>query len=71
MWHPRTTGRYWITLAERSFLRAVFIVLGFALMVVGLALGVTMIMLPAGVVIGLIGVGLVVWGAFGDVPIAR
>lgn len=41
---------------------AVFV--GFALMVLGLGLGVTMIMLPVGLVIGLIGFALVVGGLF-------
>jgi len=43
----------------------VVVVLGFVLMVVGLGLGVTMIMLPAGIVIGLVGMGLFVAGIFG------
>src|SRR5262249_2410886 len=37
------------------FEHAVAVIVGFVLMVIGLALGVTMIMLPAGVVIGLLG----------------
>jgi hypothetical protein len=41
------------------------IVLGFVLMVVGLGLGVTMIMLPVGLVLGLTGAGLFVAGIFG------
>lgn len=41
------------------------VVLGFVLMVVGLGLGVTMIMLPVGVVLGLAGAGLFVAGIFG------
>jgi hypothetical protein len=41
-----------------------FVVVGFVLMVIGLALGVTMIMLPAGVVIGLIGFAMFVGGLF-------
>ena len=40
------------------------IVIGFILMVLGLGLGVTMIMLPVGVVVGLAGVLLVVGGFF-------
>jgi hypothetical protein len=43
---------------------AFFVILGFVLMVLGLALGVTMIMLPAGIVIGLIGFAMVVGGLF-------
>lgn len=44
------------------------VVVGFVLMVVGLALGVTMIMLPAGIVIGLIGVATSVGGLFARIP---
>ena len=44
------------------FEHALFVILGFVLMVVGLALGVTIIMLPAGVVIGLIGFAMFVGG---------
>ena len=40
------------------------IIIGFVLMVVGLALGVTMIMLPVGLVIGLAGVAMVIGGLF-------
>jgi len=36
-------------------------------MVVGLALGVTMIMLPVGIVVGLLGVALFVGGLFGRI----
>ena len=41
------------------------VVVGFVLMVVGLGLGVTMIMLPVGLAIGLVGVGIFVWGLLG------
>jgi hypothetical protein len=44
--------------------RTLAVVLGFIMMVVGLALGVTMIMLPAGLVIGLLGAAIFVAGAF-------
>jgi hypothetical protein len=44
------------------FEHAVIVFIGFVLMVVGLALGVTMIMLPVGVVIGLIGFAMFVGG---------
>jgi hypothetical protein len=40
------------------------VVLGCVLIVVGLAMGVTMVLLPAGIVIGLVGVALVVGGVF-------
>jgi hypothetical protein len=64
------SGRWW-QFAERGMLRIVMILIGLVLMIVGLGLGVTMIMLPAGVVIGLLGVGLLVWGAVGDMPQER
>ena len=41
------------------------VVIGFILMVFGLGLGVTMVMLPVGLVVGLIGVGVFVWGLLG------
>lgn len=41
---------------------AAFVVLGFVLMVIGLALGVTMVLLPVGLVVGLIGVAMFVGG---------
>ena len=61
--------RHWFAVAERGALRIAMLVLGFVMMVVGLGLGVTMIMLPAGLVIGLAGLGLTLWGAVGDMPI--
>ena len=44
---------------------------GFTLMVIGLGLGVTMIMLPAGLVVGLVGVLLFVWGLVGHLEDRR
>jgi len=40
------------------------VIVGFIMMVVGLGLGVTVIMLPVGIVIGLIGVAIFVGGLF-------
>jgi hypothetical protein len=54
----------WVTTAERWLGHVVAMVAGFVMMVIGLALGVTMIMLPVGVVVGLIGVALFVGGLF-------
>lgn len=54
-WH-----RPWVRATENI----VAIVAGFATMVVGLALGITMIMLPVGVVVGLAGVAIFVAGIF-------
>jgi hypothetical protein len=43
---------------------AVAIVIGLAMMIVGLGLGVTMVMLPLGITIGLLGVAILVAGMF-------
>jgi hypothetical protein len=41
------------------------IVTGFILMIVGLAMGVTLVMLPVGIAVGFVGLFLVLWGMFG------
>ena len=43
---------------------AAAVVIGFAMMVIGLVLGVTMIMLPVGIVVGLLGALIFVGGLF-------
>jgi len=43
---------------------AAFVVVGFVLMVIGLGLGVSMIMLPVGIVIGLAGFAMFTCGLF-------
>lgn len=48
----------------RFFEHAAVVVVGFVLMVLGLGLGVTMIMLPVGLVLGLAGMALFVAGIF-------
>lgn len=42
----------------------VAVVIGFVLIVLGLAMGVTMVMLPIGIVVGLLGVAILVAGFF-------
>ncbi|HEY7173127.1 MAG TPA: hypothetical protein VH417_19885 [Vicinamibacterales bacterium] len=59
-----TTPRHVWSAVAGFFEHAAAVVIGFVMMVVGLALGVTMIMLPVGVVVGLIGVALFVGGIF-------
>ena len=49
------------------FERVAFAMLGFVLMIVGLALGVTMVMLPVGLVIGLIGFSMLVAAVFAHI----
>ncbi len=59
------TTRHWLEMTESIIGHAAAIVLGLVMMIIGLGLGVTMIMLPVGVVIGLLGAGLFVTGIFG------
>ena len=54
----RSIAGFFVGLFEHSAL----VVAGFVLMVLGLGLGVTMIMLPVGLVIGLIGFAMFVGG---------
>jgi hypothetical protein len=59
--------RYLFSGIGRFVEHAAAVIIGFVMMVVGLALGVTMIMLPVGVVVGLIGVALFVGGLFAHI----
>lgn len=61
----------WFVLAERGALRLVMVTVGFTLMIIGLALGVSMVMLPAGLFLGLTGVGVLVWGALCELPVDK
>ena len=56
--------RHFLTMTGHFLGHVAAVVLGFVLIIVGLAMGVTMVLLPAGIVIGLIGVALVVGGVF-------
>ena len=58
-------GRRWLEMAQLVLCHVAAVVVGFVLMVFGLGLGVTMVMLPVGLVVGLIGVGVFVWGLLG------
>jgi hypothetical protein len=51
----------------RTLGRVTAVIIGFVLMVVGLAMTVTIVMLPAGVVVGLLGVGLFLAGLFAHI----
>jgi hypothetical protein len=55
---------HWLRALEGLLAHIVALIVGFVLMVMGLALGVTMIMLPAGLVIGLLGAAIFVTGLF-------
>jgi hypothetical protein len=51
----------------RFFEHAAFTVLGFVMMIVGLALGVSMIMLPVGIAVGLLGMAIFIGGLFAHI----
>ena len=59
-----TKAIVWIRAGEAFLEHAAAVFVGFVMMVVGLAMGVTMVMLPLGVVIGLVGVAIFVGGLF-------
>ena len=54
----QSVGGFFVGLLEHT----AFVVAGFVLMVLGLGLGVTMIMLPVGLVVGLLGLAMFVGG---------
>jgi hypothetical protein len=60
----RLWDRPWVRTTESILGHIAATILGFVMMIVGLGLGVTMIMLPAGIVIGLLGAAILVGGLF-------
>ena len=56
--------RPWVRTTENVLGHVAAVIVGFVMMVVGLGLGVTMITLPAGIVIGLLGAAILVGGLF-------
>lgn len=63
--HPESAGEEISHAGARFFGRVGAVILGLILMVVGLGLGVTMVLLPLGIVLGLIGLLLFLAGLFG------
>ena len=63
--HPSGRGRRLLEIGGLVLGHLAAVAIGFTMMVVGLGLGVTMVMLPVGLVIGLIGVVVFVWGLVG------
>jgi hypothetical protein len=57
----------WITIAEHALLRTIAAVAGAMLIIVSLLLDATVLMLPAGLALGLAGIGVIVWAFTGDV----
>lgn len=54
----------WLNTIEAVLGHITAVIIGFVMMVVGLGLGVTMIMLPVGVVLGLAGAAIFIGGLF-------
>lgn len=59
------TAQHTLKASENAALHVAAILGGFALMVVGLGLGVTVIGLVFGIPIGLVGLGAFLWGLWG------
>jgi hypothetical protein len=57
----------WVTAIEGAFAHIAAVIIGFLLMVIGLGMGVTMVMLPVGIVLGLLGTAILVGGLFGRI----
>lgn len=62
--------RPWVKTTESVLGHVAAVLIGFAMMVIGLGLGVTMIMLPVGLVVGLIGAAVFVGGLFARIGTA-
>ena len=66
MTHAATWWHHpWVRATENVLGHIAVILVGFVMMIVGLGLGVTLVMLPFGVVIGLVGAAIFVGGIFG------
>ncbi len=59
--------RPWIRTTEAVMGHIAAIVAGFIMMVIGLGLGVTMVLLPVGIVVGLVGAAVFVGGLFAHI----
>ena len=59
-----TWGRGWLKASETFLEHAAAVSVGFVMMAVGLAMGVTLVLLPIGIVVGLMGVAIFVAGLF-------
>jgi hypothetical protein len=62
------SDRHLLETAERFLGHTIAVVVGLLLMIVGLGLGVTMVLLPIGLPLGLAGLLLCMWGLYWAVP---
>jgi len=65
MTEHESTGHELATGAKRFVGHVLAIVGGLVLMIAGVAMGVTMVLLPIGIPLGLVGLLLFIWGVFG------
>lgn len=59
---------HWIEAAEHGVLRSFIMLIGLVIALIGLGLGVTLVMLPAGIALGATGLVVFMFGATGDMP---
>jgi len=68
MTDQHTTGRQMLEVGGLFAGRTVAVVLGIAMMVSGLGMGVTIVLVPLGIPLGIIGLLLFLWGVFYSTP---
>jgi hypothetical protein len=61
---PDLRHQPWVTAIEGALAHIAAVIIGIVLMVVGLGMGVTMVLLPVGIVLGLLGTAILVGGLF-------
>jgi hypothetical protein len=62
------SGRNLLVFGGRLLGHSLAVIVGFALMIVGVGMGVTMVLLPVGIPVGLLGLLLFVWGLYARSP---
>jgi hypothetical protein len=66
--NAHASNRHLVETAERFLGHTIAVVVGFVLMIAGLGLGVTMVLLPIGLPLGLAGLLLCMWGLYWAAP---
>jgi hypothetical protein len=62
------SGRHLLVFGERIVGHSLAVIAGFVLMILGVGMGVTMVLLPVGIPVALLGVMLFVWGLYSRPP---
>jgi hypothetical protein len=68
---PRIHDRKLLQSCEHYASHVAAVLIGFILMVIGIAMGVTIVLLPFGIPVGLAGLLLFVWGLYSAGPATR